>query len=428
MPELSVTDQTITENGRLQIESIITSESSLVLVYTWEEDALGTLLGTAEVAASEESVEIVIDPFQATEQLAAQLVADLGEAGSFEPETDTPLTEPVPFTVDVQLPVPVISVSDQDLTLTNTLRINSAEIPMAGWLVIQSEANDEPDEIINFAYLEAGSNDNIQLAINPFNATPRLYATLYRDNGRLRTFEPDEADSPLQLRNAPVTIGFDVMLPQDIYVLDQPVVDGLVEIERIYTNSAGWVAVYNDNEGQPDFIIGSEAIEAGLNENIIVEVTTQQITPQLYLRLHGDNEPVGEFNPGADLLQATADGRIPGPTPININPGDYLIVADHGLTTTLTMPLVVVANDSWLVIYDEVDDAPSTPITQLLVPAGINRDVSITLEEPLTVGAYYATLHQDLGTLQSFDAEEDTVTQYNGRSVQLRFQIVANAP
>ena len=433
---VTVMDQSLTEDGRLTITDVTSTSPSWLVVYTWDNDRRGEMLGyTAVSPGNNRNVTVTINPLAATAELIVQLYQDAGQLGELElsgPDVavmvdDTAVSRR--FAIERELTLPVIGVNNQVLTDTYVVEVAVIESPAPGWVLVQADDKGSPAGVVGFTFIEPGVNRNINIPINYLLATPRLHATLHQDNGRLHLFEPDE-DVPWLQEGEPVTAVLTATLPQDIYILDQPMIGGMIEIERVIIPQAGWAVIYNDEEGEPGFIIGSAFLEAGLNENVLVEVTETAVTPQLYIRLHDDAEPLAEFNPGSDLLLTTADGRVPPATLFSTTPGNYLVTYDQPPSPTVHVPLVVVAADAWAVVYtDNVEEDESVVIGSSWLAAGVNRDVMIDINLELDVTELYVVLHQDLDAVATFDFPdgEDLPIRRSGEVIQLPFQLLLNS-
>ncbi|HZX44637.1 MAG TPA: hypothetical protein VFF28_03045 [Candidatus Nanoarchaeia archaeon] len=95
-----------------------------------------------------------------------------------------------------------------------------------------------------------------------------------------------------QLQGETATPGIDV---RDQIVLDT------VQVDLVSSNSTGWVAIYNERDGQPDQLIGFTQVEAGENRNITVNITQNRITSTMYAVLHNDRGEEGRLEfPGPD--------------------------------------------------------------------------------------------------------------------------------
>ena len=101
----------------------------------------------------------------------------------------------------------------------------------------------------------------------------------------------------------------------DIFTVDQPVVDGQVNITRLTSNGPGWVVIHADDGGQPGAVLGYAAAPGGINANLKVPVTTAGLTDAVFAVLHTDGgaEGVYEFPDGPDAPVSVNDRIIMHP-------------------------------------------------------------------------------------------------------------------
>ena len=409
-PAIAVHDQDLGDDGRLIIDKVQLPEAGWLVIHAWRDGAVAEVLGqTAVSAPGESNVEVQIDALQATDSLVAMLHEDAGEAGSYEfPGPDEPITAvdgPVmsQFTITHQFALPGISVADQTINTDGRLSVDSVEAVEAGWLLIYTDADGAIGSLLGFARVETGLNEAISVQIPWREATTQLHALLVADAGRPDLYDPDE-DLPVIVSGTPVMASFQVGLPADIFILDQPVVDSQIVVERITVSAPGWVTIHPDENGQPGLIIGFAFLEAGVNEQVKVDLLVGTVTPQMYARLHEDSNIAGEFDfPNGDLpLQI--DGRVFPTESFRTDIGDYLITRDQVAGTALIVPVVVIETDGWLVIYD--NDQQADPLGFAQLTAGVNRNVRVEIDTGQAGDMLYAALHADVDTPQQFDYPE----------------------
>jgi hypothetical protein len=85
-----------------------------------------------------------------------------------------------------------------------------------------------------------------------------------------------------------------------IFVTQHEIEDSTAVIDRVVAPQDGFVAIWNSVNGQPGEVIGSAPVQAGENTNVEVEIDLGQATQQLFISLHEDVEPLGEFDPETD--------------------------------------------------------------------------------------------------------------------------------
>jgi hypothetical protein len=436
-PLIVAADQALEEDGRLIVERVDASEPSWVVIQADAGGEPGTIIGfTALDEGKHEFVEVTVDPVEATPRLYAVMYTDAGQGGIFEyPGPDTPTrSEQAPviaaFEVENRALVPGIIASDQQLSEDEMIVIDSVTATGPSWLAIHDDDDGQPGRMLNFTSLPQGSSENISLFIPWRDASPTLHAVLYEDVGQPNQFEYPDGDPPVTVFGQEVAATFRVRYPPDIYALDQPLVDGQIVVERAVSYGPGWAVVYRSDDGQPGTIIGWSHLDDGINTGVVVSVTQSAATPELYLRLHEDTEPVDEFGfPGSDPAVRYRE-RLPQAVPFRTDGASYIITQDQPLSAddTVTVPVVVSDQDAWVVIYGDSGGELGAIIGQSWVAAGISRDVSVTIDPDMTTTTLYAVLHADAGTSEQFEYPNgpDTPLQRNRDVINTPFALLAS--
>jgi hypothetical protein len=436
-PAVVVADQEVGENGRVTIERVVATEAGWLVVHAVSNREAGAVLAyTALDEGEHQDVTLTLDPLQATPGLVAALYPQTATSeADLDGTNDAGLPHPsaalaqATFSVELDILWPAIIVSDQEITTDGIVRVTGATAPGPAWLLLHADSNGRPGPIIGRRLLEAGENEELLVAIDWRQATPRLHAALHHDHGRSDRFD-DDADTAVLVQGEPVAVTFEVALPPDIFVLDQPVIGGAIEIERVISYGSGWVAVWFDIDGGPGRIIGRAPLEDGLNEHVRVPINPNAVTSFLFVTLHQDNEPVGEFNyPDADAV-VEFQGETAAPAAFRIDSGNYLVTRDQALggENTVAVPYVIANRNAWLVIRAGDEGEPGAIIGATWLPAGINRDVVVELDEwrpPAGESTLYAVLHQDDGQPQAFEYPDgpDTPLTRNQRVVMAPFTV-----
>jgi hypothetical protein len=273
-------------------------------------------------------------------------------------------------------------------------------------LVIHTLEDGVIGRVIGQTPIDEGRSNNLEVPIRWRDATADLIAMLYEDKKRPGGFDVAN-DLPVLSGNEPVTAQFEVQLPPDIFIYDQPVLNGKLVFERVVSAVPGWLVIYSSSsDGQPDRIIGSERVDPGINYLLEADVVEGAATPQLFVLLHEETNNPAEFNfPISDPV-ATFDGQPIPPTMVITNPGNYLITTDQALgeENEVTIPLVVTDLDTWVVIYTQTPEGGLGEIIgQAWLPAGINREVRIGIPAGMAGQNLLAVLHQDSGNPRQFD-------------------------
>ena len=433
-PQITVEDQTLGEDGRLVFESVTSDQAGWLAVFADSDGEPGKLLGFEAIPGSTaENVIVTIDPLAATPTLHARLHSDAENSGEFDfPGGDDPLLvgrQEVGqlFTVDLDLPLPAVDIADQAIGFDGLVHVDNVSAPAPGWLAIHTLEGDMVGPVIGQEPVNEGENRDLAVPIRWREATAELAAVLYNDKERPGGFAPD-VDLPVLAGGEAVMAIFAVQLPPDIFAYDQPVLDGKLVLERVIAAEPGWIVAFNDNEGQPGLIIGSARLNAGINENVELEVAENAVTPAIYLAIHEETNNPAEFNfPVADPA-ATFDDQVLPPTLLVTTPGNYLVTRDQeiGETNQVVVPLVVTDLDSWLVIYSTDESGqPDELLGRVWLPAGINRNSEVEVPASAAGQSLVAMLHQDAGEAREFDYPDgdDIPLQRNRQIIVSPFEL-----
>lgn len=440
VPIVNAADQMLTDEGNLQIASVVAPEDGWLVLYAMNDGELGEVLGYTAVATGlNQNLELTIDPQLATPTLVAMLHSDAGESGEFEfPDgLDLPLEWEsaqiaTTFALEFQLSEPVVEVAAQAVHEDGVVRVANVLLPQDGWLAIHTQEDGRMGKLLGAIPLAVGRHEAVAITIPWRDGTPTLYAALYADNGEPLHFDYEAEDTPLLLNGEPVVAEFSATFPPDIFVLDQPLVNGRFEVERVIANGPGWLVAYYDDGGEPGLIIGSAPLVDGLNERVMVEVLESAATPILHLRLHEDTEPGDDFDfPRVDQPVLYED-RLPGTVTFSLTPGNYLVVNDQLLPTTgtasavLTVDLVVVDVPTWVAIEADDGGARGEVLGFTAVPPGVNHDIAISIDPNLATETLYATLYLNAGEPDEFDPDgADVPLQRNRSPISVPFFLLA---
>ena len=428
---LLVEAQALTDDGLLRIAEAVSTVDGWVVVHADQDGAPGAVLGATPLPAGGGSdLTVTIDPLLATERLFVMLHVEGNGDDSFDPAQDGPLLvdgDPLiaVLEIDLQISVPVLEVAAQTVDAeTGRVVIPAVTALAPGWVALYADADGAPGRLLAFTDVPAGRTSNVTLTVNPYEATPTLFAALHTDGGEIGRFEPD-VDPYVVVGAAPLLVSFAVALPVDILMLDQPIVDNRLVVSRVVVNEPAWVAVYyNDAEGT-SWIVGFGLLEPGINENVVIDLIAEPPVTDLYLRLHVDVDDPGIFEfPVADgpLL---VDGRLPPTVPFITNPGNYLIARDQApLDGSVTIPLVVSDVPVWVVVYGDDDGVRGPVLGRVRQPAGLLIDVIVPLDDA-PPGTVYVAIHRDNGDDLFAPDAGDPILRRNGADIATPFALLA---
>lgn len=432
-PTVIVSDQEISDDGVLVIESVFMTEPGWVVLFAQPNSGDPISIGSTGVpAGNSQDVEVTVNPLDVTQTLLVTLHEDTGQIGTFEfPDADPPVQNDdenpsETFSVDINVTLPVIEAADQDVVEDGLVLIETVLAVEPSWLVIHATDEGAIEQVLGSTYVEEGLHNELVVPIQWREATPELTAILYEDNGRSRTLEIPGADLPILVGGGMVFNSFSVTLPPDIIVLDQPVVDGTITVERVISNGPSHIVVYYDDGDVPGLIIGSEFLEDGVNEQIVVDIIETAVTPQLFLFIHDDTTTGDNFDFPANDPPRLYNGRLPDPFGFSTTPGNYLITRDQVLIedddeTAVLVPLAVVDVPAWIAIHSQSNGQVGEQVGLMQLAPGINRELNIVVDKTAITETLYAILYLDTGTIGQFEEETDVALQRNRGIIQSPF-------
>lgn len=430
-PGVVIGDQVLDQSGELQADEVSLPAPGWLVVYRTRDGEPDAIIGQVPLAAGfHEDVVVAVDPEAATEQLVAGVHLDVGEVGVFDfPGEDEPWPgEPeAMFSVELQIPVPQVEVVAQAVAEDGAVTLARVELLEPTWVLIHAEEDGAAGPVIGGLLLEAGVHENMMTTIHWRRATPTLYIVLHEDDGEAGIMEFPDGDRPILRGGEPIVVPFAATFPPEVLVYDQPLIDGAITIERAISDGDGWVAIYNDAEGQPDFIIGTAPLSDGLNEQVTVELLEAALTTQLHARLHQDTTPDDAFNfPGQDP-PVLYEGRLPRAAAFRTDRGAHAFIHDQrlGEGDTITVDVLVSPVDAWAAIHEDADGEPGALLGQTFVPAGIGRAIVVELDEAPAPGTLHLVFYEDRGAAEAFDpAEDPALANDDNRPIRIPFTLL----
>jgi hypothetical protein len=206
--------------------------------------------------------------------------------------------------------VTVMDQADKDDTVT----VNQVVSDGPGWIVIHKEENGSPGAVVGYAPVKAGMNTDVVVKIDSYTATPKLFAMLHKDAGKVGAYEFPGPDVPVMLNGAMVSPSFMVSdIDPRVMVRDQGIKGSMVLIAEVLSNGPGWLVIHADSRGEPGPVIGYAAVPDGLTRDLTVKINASRATPTLFAMLHTDLGAVGRYEfPGPDV-PVMVDGKMVSP-------------------------------------------------------------------------------------------------------------------
>lgn len=433
-PEVSAVQQTVGDEGEVIISSVYAPQPAWLVLYADDEGEPGEVLGHAALEEGENrDVSLSVDPYRVTATLHAVLHQDEGELETFEfPGADEPLEVDgervsASFDVDIQVTMPQIVVSDQELSSDGQVVVDSVTAAEPGWVALQADEEGEPGPVLGQTPVEAGENENVVVRFNWRDATRQMHVVLYNDAGRPGRFDLGGDDRPVVVNGEPIRAAFTAGLPPDVTIISQPLTTGEVVIDRILINSDGWVSVYSNFDGFIDRRLGVTPLEAGVHRNVRVAIDTRNATDTLHVMLHEDTGVAGTFEYPADDPAYRNEAGQPLLFSFETQEGNYVMTEDQALgeDDTVQIPLVVTDLATWVAVWNDADGAPDEVIGQTLVSPGVHRGVRVEIEAGEATDTLHVILHQDAGVPERFEYPDgpDEILQSQGSAIRAPFML-----
>lgn len=388
LPSLMVEDQPLDDSGLLTIASVVAPDGGWVIV--WDGDVM---LDSAEITPTDDPTQLTltIDPLNVGETVTVGLFADqAGEEG---------LVESAEITLTKSVTVPNLQVSNQNLD-GDRIFVTDVVATQASWIIISNDEDGQAGDIVGLQWVQAGRSAAVPIEITWRQASPFLHAQMVWDSGEVGLYDPT-TDNPITVNNRPVTAQFTINIPPSVTVIDQPIFDNTILVDRVISPHDGWLTVSRtDDNGEVENVVGFTEIEAGINENILLEFTPATATDTMYLQIHPDDGVIGEFEyPAADKPEIYGVDFLM--FPFSTVAGNYLISTDQPLTiiegrATVTIPRVVVDLPVWVAIRAELAPGVLGDVLGFIrVEPGIHRDLVIEIDPEAVTPTLYVALHID---------------------------------
>jgi predicted lipoprotein with Yx(FWY)xxD motif len=216
---------------------------------------------------------------------------------------------------------PIVQISDQEIKDGVILVENVVSVGQ-GWVVIWTLPESGGSEAIGFAPVKDGENANVSVEVDASKATPQMLAILHLDAGQADVFEQG-ADFPVHVGIQMIQSTFNATgagattaqstepadIPLRVVADDQPLRGGnTLIIAEVVSEGPGWIGIHlSEPNGELSHTraIGAGHLDAGLNTNVVVEITNPaRATEKLWAMLHIDEGTLFEYefpDPRLDL-------------------------------------------------------------------------------------------------------------------------------
>ena len=379
---------------------------------------------------------------------------DEGEVGVFEYPNggDVPVLgttgEPLSYAFTVDVPViyePEVVVVDQTAPSNGVQRVVTVPrvvTPDAAWIAIHDERNLLPANVIGWASVEAGENEDVQVELDrELIPDEPLYAMLHTDRGQVGTFEFPGPDEPVvDADGDPIAPTFLVDIPAVMSPTPYTVESlDTLQLERVVAAEAGWIVVREEDGAAVGDTLGTVAVPSGESFDVVVPITARPLIDEerVQAQLFAEDATVGSYNgtelPVTDLQGATVNASILLSVDTRVGPSLY--VEDQALGETNTIVLDQIVWDgtnatTHIVIYDSdptAGAATAIGVTSYLGPFVVT-DRSITLDvSPAPGDTIWVVLRDDTIPGSLFDGNDDLIlVDATGAPYMTTFEILAS--
>ena len=324
--------------------------------------------------------------------------------------TETAIEDTAPATAPA-----AISAVDQ-MSSGDSVIIESADLPAAGFIAVHSDNDGGPGPIIGVSdLLPAGVSTDITVVFDTMiDTTATVYPMVHIDGDENGVYTSDDGPAFDAAGDVAVTaIVLDIApasQPSSLDVNDQDSDGTSVVIASVTLPSPGFIAVHGDADGGPGPVIGhSDLLPAGTSTDVIVTFDSMMdvsgdVYPMVHIDLNGDGNYTFEPPDNAiDLPGLTENGdvavtKITLTVAVAMSPSALTADAQTSDGTTIVIASVTLPAPGFVAVHADADGAPGPVIGHSeLLPAGTSTDVVVTLDEALTSSTtLWPMIHIDL--------------------------------
>ena len=303
LPGITVSEQTVGEDGLVLIDSVIAVTPGWLALFGDADGEPGELLAFAPIKAGlNEAVPLFVNRYVATTTLHVVLFGDGGESGRFEPEVDEPVRiGGVPVAVSFAITLPLDILAYDQLPFDDQIVLERVVVPVEAWVAVYFDDNGQLGRVIGFAELDAGVNENVVVPVETSLVTPILLITIHQDLGEPGVFDFPGDDALLAV-DGQIPAPYELRTNPGNYLLtvDQPLGEGnTIMVPLALIDLPGWVVVYADAAGELGDIVGFTQVGPGLLRDVAVTLDGASPGETYHVVLHVDNAELGVFEPPA---------------------------------------------------------------------------------------------------------------------------------
>lgn len=436
-----VNDQPIAPLNEVVIQEAVAYGPGFIVIHADDGGQFGAVLGHASLSGgSNADVRVQLQrDLRNGEALYAMLHVDSGVVGQYEFDGQNGLDAPATNVAgDIVAPrfvvsfEPAVVVIDQVAAPVDRVRVASALIDGAGWLVIHAD-NNGPGPVIGKIALTHGLNEDLSVELDRAVVSGQtLYAMLHTDDGVLGTYEFDGSnglDGPVRdAQGNVVAPPFVATFAPQLAVRDQPVDPPTeVYVQQVTSVGPGFVVIHESSNPGIGGAIGFVALANGTTSSVAVTLDRPALQGEtLYAMLHRDTGIIGAYEfTGA----GSPDGPVSDDAGNIISPSFTTHFPEISVQSQTVSPTDEVLVESaslqgagFVVIHADSAGGPGAVLGNAAIPAGTTTDVRVLLVRSALNGErLHAMLHWDRGQPGVYEANLDAPAELDGAVVSLSF-------
>ena len=325
-------DQLLGDGNTVTIAGVVAQVDGWLVVHQSVDGAPGPVAGVAQVSAGNNAdVVVTLDRNDPTVVLYPMLHVDTGATGEYEFGTVDGVDGPVNVNGTIAVmpiwTIPHMRVADQIVVhgdgmtmmedMAPTLVAQSVLAAEDGWLVVHQDSGGAPGPVAGFTQVSAGTNLNVEVALDMNDPTAVLWPMLHVDTGVAGEYEfgtVEGADGPVRVEDNVVTFPIDAA-PSITY--EGGLEGNVLTVNQALIDAPGWLAIHASADGAPGPVIGNAPLRPGVNTLVAVTVDPAAADSQVFPMLHYDtnNNGVYEFGAveGADGPVRVGEAVVVGP-------------------------------------------------------------------------------------------------------------------
>ncbi len=203
--------------------------------------------------------------------------------------------------------------------------------------------------------------------------------------------------------------------------------EGMLTIDSVSVPDDGWLAVYQEVDGEPGELLGYQALPAGTTSPLTVKIDARTASPLLIARLHKDGGTSGEYEyPGADLPFKVGTREVIATLEVDLQlPMPAIVVEDQDIARDglVTIDSVFALEPGWLVIHALTDGDIGPAIGQVPVDVGQNEGLALAIRWQDASTKLIAILYEDKERPGGFDLQTDLPVIAEGVPVVDLFEV-----